>query len=790
MTRAGPRDPSNPLSPTPSPDGTPDMTHALRRIALSLALPLIALVLPARGQDGLIQPESLEQGFVIVVTDKSGFASTESPILLASNHNGWNPNDPTQALSRRSDGKWQIVRPKPTLDSRLTFKFTRGSWETVEVDAQLQEIENRLLPRLDPGSIKPGEAPIIEFTIDSWKDRRPPEPDLHRTDPYRELEVTGDVRRVESVLLGKSRDLLVWLPPGMNEPANADATYPIVWILDGQAAFELVPAIGGEWRADEIAMELCDAKRITPPIIVAVPGPTKPGDRESEYGLSGHGSELIRDLVSNAAPRIRRAAGVHTSPGLIVGAGIAGTLARAAAASHPEVFGTAFVPERMERPESEGVPFDPSWPSQLGHTMSISLAPGRPSGTIQPAVMKEPELLPGGFMLVVTDRSGKANESRPLHIGSNHNGWNPGDPNRRLTPRSDSKWQIELPPSPDGSRLAFKITLGSWDTVEVTADMADIANRELPLIDAASLRPGEKPVIEITVEQFRDPPPDSDVRLRLDPNRPIPVAGGTLRRVEVAGGPIPVRRDILVWLPPGYDDPSNADRRYPILYLHDGQNIFEKLPHVPGEWKADETATRLIDAGKIEPLIIVGIPSIGIRRLEEYVPVEVFDGVPARGSQHVEWLVSEVIPRVERVCRVRPGAANRVVGGSSLGAVIALYAATERPDLFGAVLLESPAMLAKGALLLHYFDGRDTYPTRAFVAVGTHEVGHDPSDADRNAAYLQSARDLLALLGVKGIAEADRTLVIGQDAVHNEDAWAARFPDALQFLFPPMLAGN
>lgn len=775
---------------TPIHDGTSDMTHAIGRLALLLTLLLTPLARTAQAQDGLVQPESLEQGFVIVVTDKSGFASTESPILLASNHNGWNPNDPTQALSRRSDGKWQIVRTKPTLDSRLTFKFTRGSWETVEVDAQLQEIENRLLPRLDPASIKPGEAPIIEFTIDSWKDRRPPEPDLNRTDPYRPLEVTGDVRRVEAVLLGKSRDLLVWLPPGITEPANADATYPIVWMLDGQAAFELVPAIGGEWRADEVAMELCDSHRISPPIIVAIPGPITPAGRAAEYGENAHGPELIRDLIADAAPRVRRAAGVRTVPGLIVGAGVAGELARAAAASHPETFGTAFVPEGMERPESESVPFDPSWPSQLGRAMSNALSPGRPAGTVQPAVMKEPELLPGGFMLVVTDKSGKGSESRPLHLGSNHNGWNPGDPNRRLTPRSDSKWQIELPPSPDGSRLAFKITLGSWDTVEVTPDMADIANRELPLIDVASLRPGEKPVIEITVEQFRDPPPDSDVRLRQDPNREIPVAGGTLRRVEVAGGPIPVRRDILVWLPPGYDKPENADRRYPILYLHDGQNIFEKLPNVPGEWMADESATRLIEAGAIEPLIIVGIPSIGIRRLEEYVPVEIFDGVPARGRQHVQWLADEVIPRVERVCRVRPGVANRMVGGSSLGAVIALYAATERPDLFGAVLLESPAMLAKGGLLLRFFEARESFPTRAFVAVGTHEVGHDPSDAERNAAYLQSARDLLALLGRKGIADGDRTLVIGEGAVHNEGAWAERFPDALRFLFPPMQTGN
>ncbi|MCW5767140.1 MAG: hypothetical protein KIT19_00510 [Phycisphaeraceae bacterium] len=760
------------------------MTRTHLSLAWLISLLLVSAPQHAHAQDELVQPESLEQGFVILVTDRTGHATTESPILLASNHNGWNPNDPTQALTRRSDGKWQIVRSKPALDSRLNFKFTRGSWDTVEVDAQLEEIENRLLPRLSAASIRPGEPPIIELIIENWKDRRPPEPDLNRIAPYRELEVTGDVRRIEAVLLGRNRDLLVWLPPGHTDPANIGRTHPIVWMLDGQAAFEFVPALGGEWSADESATVLSDSGKIVPPVIIAVPGPISASQRETEYGLDANGPELIRDLARNALPRVRRAIGVNTRPGIFVGAGIAGTLARFASESDPDSFGLPFVPTSMERTESEGVPFDPTWPAQLKDAMLSTLAPGRPSGQSQPKVMKEPELLPTGFMLVVTDKSGKASESRPLHIGSNHNGWNPGDPNRRLTPRSDSKWQIELPPSPDGSRLAFKLTLGSWETVEVTGAMEDIPNRELPLIDAASLRPGERPVIEITVEQFRDPPPDVDARLRTDPYRTIDIAGGTLRRIEVAGGPIPVRRDLLIWLPPGYDDPQNASRRYPILYMHDGQNIFEKLPHVPGEWMADETATRLIAEGKIEPLIIVGVPSVGMRRIEEYVPIEVYDGLAARGKDHVQWLAQEVIPRVERVVRARPGRQSRVIGGSSLGAVISLYAATERPDLFGAALLESPAMLAKDRLLLRYFEERSNFPERAFVAVGTHEVGRDPSDAARNAAYLQCAKDLYALLGAKGVSSENRVLVIGEGAIHNEGAWAERLPEALQFLFP------
>lgn len=757
-------------------------------LALLAALTMLVRTQAADAQQRLVQPESLEQGYVIVVEDKARVATTEAPILLASNHNGWNPNDPTQALSRRSDGRWQIVREKPSLDSRLSFKFTRGSWETVEVDENLQEIENRLLPLVDASKLGPGERPVIELVIHNWKDQRPPEPDIHRTQPHRQLEVTGNVRRMEVVLLGQARDVLVWLPPGYeNAPSS---TYPVVYMLDGQSAFEHVPAIGGEWDADAIAARLCESGRVTPPIIVAVPGQVEPAQRNAEYGLDAYGPRLIDDLANQLAPRLARAVRADHSRAMIVGAGKAGELARAAAERRPDIFGQAFVPHGMSRPETEGVPFDPSWPEQLEEALSTFLAAGRPSGIAQPGVMKEPELLPAGFVLVVTDKSGKASQDRPMFVASNHNGWNPGDATKRLTPRSDGKWQIELPPSPDGSRMAFKLTLGAWETVEVDASMNDISNRTLPLVDAASIQVGSKPVIEITAEQFRDPQPWENVRLKADPNREIPVAGGTLRRLEVVGGGVDVRRDLLVWLPPGYDEPENAERAYPVLYLHDGQNVFEKLPNVPGEWRADETAIRLIEAGEIEPLIIVGVPSVGMRRIEEYLPVELFDGVPARGKAHVDWLVNEVMPRVQRAVRVRPGKADVVVGGSSLGAVISLYAASEYPDVIGAVLLESPAMLSKDRLLMRYFAERSEFPLRVYIGVGGKEVGNDPSDAARNRAYEQCARDLLDLLGRKGIAEGDRILLVSPDAHHNEDAWAERLPEAMKFLFPPMVTGN
>ena len=127
---------------------------------------------PAAGT--MVQPESLAQGFIVVVTDKSHRANATSPISMPSSHNGWNPADPKVQLTAQSDQKWRIVWEKPTLDSRVAFKFARGSWDNVETDANFKDIENRMLPLVDVSKLKPGEKPVIELEIANWHDASAP----------------------------------------------------------------------------------------------------------------------------------------------------------------------------------------------------------------------------------------------------------------------------------------------------------------------------------------------------------------------------------------------------------------------------------------------------------------------------------------------------------------------------------------------------------------------------------------------------------------------------------------
>ncbi|MBC7772911.1 MAG: esterase family protein, partial [Pyrinomonadaceae bacterium] len=328
-----------------------------------------------------------------------------------------------------------------------------------------------------------------------------------------------------------------------------------------------------------------------------------------------------------------------------------------------------------------------------------SVFAGAPSlQPVDPSKLVQPESLPQGFILVVTDKSGAATSDSPIYLASNHNGWNPLDAAWKLTQRSDGKWQIVLPKPKLDSRMAFKFTRGSWDAEELDAKFGKIENRSLPKVDLSKLAGDEKPIIELAIEQFSDKAPKDAISSAKDPYRAIN-ATGTIRRVEVVGGGVVLTRDLLVWLPPGYDDAANVTRRYPVLYLQDGQNVFEKLPGVPGEWEADEAATRLIGERAIEPIIIVGIPNAGEGRIAEYSPIELIEGVTAKGDAYVDFLTREVMPRVERVFRIKGGAANTAIGGSSLGGVISLYAATRHPDIFGKVLAESTPLEFRGRSL-------------------------------------------------------------------------------------------
>lgn len=237
-------------------------------------------------------------------------------------------------------------------------------------------------------------------------------------------------------------------------------------------------------------------------------------------------------------------------------------------------------------------------------------------------------------------------------------------------------------------------------------------------------------------------------------------------------------RDIIVYLPPGYN--SEPGTRYPALYLHDGQNLFDAATAFAGnEWGLDELAERLIQSGEIQPLIIVGIYNAGEKRIAEYTHVRDRRGRGGRAYAYAKMLVQELKPFIDSEYRTLPDVANTGLGGSSLGGLVTLYLGLHYPQLFGKLIVMSPSVWwANRAILKETRKLRQKSEQQIWLDIGTCE-GHDAEECVKNA---QDLRDALIEKGWQ--LERNLRFVEDEGAGHDEKAWGNRMRDALAFLFP------
>jgi enterochelin esterase-like enzyme len=265
------------------------------------------------------------------------------------------------------------------------------------------------------------------------------------------------------------------------------------------------------------------------------------------------------------------------------------------------------------------------------------------------------------------------------------------------------------------------------------------------------------------------------------PQETVAVASG-LRFHELSSRVFGNTRKLRVWLPPGYEAPQNASRRYPVFYLNDGQNLFDPATAFAGvDWRVGESAARLIAEGVIPPLIVVGIDNATVERFREYMPYRTLRPLLLQpfGKRYPEFLLEEVMPLIEREYRVAGGAENTGLGGSSLGAIISLYTAMARRGVIGKLLLESPSLFVSSRQLLKLSRGVGEWPQRVFLAIGTNES----DNLGRDRMHVRKVRALERILQRAGLDHSRLLVNVEENAGHNEGAWAHRFPQALAFLF-------
>lgn len=241
------------------------------------------------------------------------------------------------------------------------------------------------------------------------------------------------------------------------------------------------------------------------------------------------------------------------------------------------------------------------------------------------------------------------------------------------------------------------------------------------------------------------------------------------------------KRNLIVYLPPDYS--KDTTKKYPVVYMHDGQNIFDGMTsYIPNqEWRADETAEMLIQAGIIEPIIIVGIDNGGMERGNEYLPTKFKMGqneVGGKADKYGQMLTDEIMPLVNEKYRTLTGPENTGLIGSSFGGIITSYLGITHPEIFGRLGVCSPSVWVDNQVMLTLVQPitkKKVRRPRVWVDCGGKE----------GVEMVRGARELYAAYTKAGWKPGNEIrLAIEQNAEHNEVAWARRLPSILTYLFP------
>lgn len=251
------------------------------------------------------------------------------------------------------------------------------------------------------------------------------------------------------------------------------------------------------------------------------------------------------------------------------------------------------------------------------------------------------------------------------------------------------------------------------------------------------------------------------------------VVGTVLVQRGVRSPQLHNRRDILVYLPASYE---LTDKRYPVVYMHDGQNLFDEAASFAGEWRVDETMQDLERDG-IEA-IIIGIPNSGEERLNEYSPFPHPHMGGGSGHAYLDFIADTIKPMIDAEFRTRPDRANTGLIGSSMGGLISLYGFFSHAETFGFAGVMSPSLWFGWQAIYDYVIRAPFRPGRLYLDVGTKEA------RGRSAAYRKLVAEMQALLVEKGYADS-LMYVEERNGQHHEAAWARRLPAGLRFLIEP-----
>ncbi len=343
-----------------------------------------------------------------------------------------------------------------------------------------------------------------------------------------------------------------------------------------------------------------------------------------------------------------------------------------------------------------------------------------------------------------------------IFIAGNFNSWNPGNAAYKMTDNGNETYSITFSPSP--GVLEYKFTRGSWETVEGSASGDYIPNRTY------NYSSGIKS-IDVTIAGWEEKGGNHTAAGNVH------IVNETFYMPQLGRA-----RRIWIYLPPDYESTS---KQYPVVYMHDGQNLFDAFYSFAGEWKIDESINELFDNNDYGA-IVVGIDNGGNQRINEYSPWIKPGYGGGDGELYAEFIVNTLKPFIDSNYRTYTGREYTAIAGSSMGANISMYTGIEYQEVFSKVGIFSPAFWFTDSIYLHVSEEGLHHEMRFYFVAGDNE----------SADMIEDMMSMVDILVAEGAASDDLRLLHHADGAHSEWYWAREYPAAYEWLFNGLILNN
>jgi predicted alpha/beta superfamily hydrolase len=337
---------------------------------------------------------------------------------------------------------------------------------------------------------------------------------------------------------------------------------------------------------------------------------------------------------------------------------------------------------------------------------------------------------------------------QPLFLAGDFNNWNSFDKAWELLPDSSGSYHL-VKDLPNGT-YNFKVTRGSWQTVECNKFGKSVDNRSINIKNDAT--------VIINIDEWQDDFPTAEKQHTAGPQVHIISEKFDMPQLDR-------QRKVWIYLPADY---QFENRKYPVIYMHDGQNLFDAYTSGYGEWGIDEILDKL-PAKK--QCIVVGIDHGDEYRITEYDPYDSKYG-KGRGGDYVDFLVKTLKPYIDQHYRTKPDAGHTIIAGSSMGGLISMYAVLKYPDVFGNAGIFSPAFWIAPQIYDYALKAHLSVDNKFYFVCGNNE----------NKGEVADMQKMVDIIRFKGIDEKKSPVTIINGGEHNEKQWNGDFPAFYKWL--------